>query len=86
MENIKTAEMEYCTEILKDTHENERIYFTSGEGKEFVLISRKELDLLEKQIAFNKFIKELDQIREENDRNNSWIPEEEAWKMLGIED
>ncbi len=85
MENIKTAEMEYCTEILKDTNENERIYFTSGEGKEFVLISRKELDLLEKQIAFDKLMDDIKKAREEADRDG-WIEEEDAWRMLGIED
>ena len=83
MEKLETAEMEFCTEVLKDTREDDRIYFTSGEGKEFVLISRQELDLMEKQLAFNKLIKELDRIREENDRNNTWVPEEEAWKILG---
>lgn len=78
--------MEFCAEIVKDTREDDRIYFTSNEGKEFVLISREELDLLEKQIALDKLIKELDHIREENDRNNTWVTEEEAWKMLGWEE
>lgn len=85
MEKIEFAEKEYCTEILKDAHEDDRIYFTSGEGKEFVLISREELDMLEKQIAFYKFIHELDEIRAEAERNG-WIEEEDAWRMLGIED
>lgn len=78
--------MEFCAEIVKDTREDDRINFTSNEGKEFVLISREELDLLEKQIALDKLIKELDHIREENDRNNTWVTEEEAWKMLGWEE
>ncbi len=78
--------MKFCAEIVKDTREDDRIYFTSNEGKEFVLISREELDLLEKQIALDKLIKELDHIREENDRNNTWVTEEEAWKMLGWEE
>lgn len=86
MEKEELVEMEYCTEILKDTHEDERIYFTSGEGKKYVLIRQEELDLMEKQLAFNKLIAELDHIREENDRNNTWISEEDAWKILGIED
>lgn len=40
MEKIDIFKKEYCTEILKDAHETDRIYFTSGDGKEFVLISR----------------------------------------------
>lgn len=54
MEKIDIFKKEYCTEILKDAHETDRIYFTSGDGKEFVLITREELEQLEKQIAFNK--------------------------------
>ena len=86
MEKIDIFKKEYCTEILKDAHETDRIYFTSGDGKEFVLISREELEQLEKQIAFNKLITELDEIRERNYRNNTWVSEEEAWKILEIED
>ena len=85
MEKIEFAEKEYCTEILKGAHEDDRIYFTSGEGKEFVLISREELDMLEKQIALSKLITELDEIRERNYKNNTWVSEEDAWKILGIE-
>lgn len=72
------------TEKIKITHKNDRIYFTSGEGKEFVLISREEFDLLEKEIAFNNFMKEINKAEEEADRDG-WIEEEDAWRILVIE-
>ena len=85
MEKLDTAEMEYCTEILKDMREDDRVYFTSHDGKEFVLISRKELDLMEKQIAFSRLMADINRAKEESDRDG-WIEEEEAWKILGIEE
>ncbi len=85
MEKIDTAEIKFCKEILKDTREDDRIYFTSGEGKEFVLISRRELNQLEKQIALGKLVADIKEAKEEADRDG-WIEEEEAWKLLGIGD
>lgn len=40
---------------------------------------------MEKQIAFYKFIHELDETRAEADRNG-WIEEDDGWRMLGIDD
>ncbi len=83
MENISTIETDFLPDVLKDAHNGERIYFSSENNEEYVLIPRKELDLMEKQITFNKLISELNKIQEKNDRNNSWLSEEEAHHILG---
>ena len=83
MENIQTTETDYFSDVLRVAHEGERIYFSSKNNEEYVLITRKELELMEKQIAFNKLIHELNEIQERNDRNNTWLSEEEAHHILG---
>lgn len=83
MEIAKTANKDYYPEILKTVQKGERVYFTGNDEEDYVLIPRKELEALEKSVVFTKLIDELNQIRENNNKNNSWVPEEEADRILG---
>ena len=83
MENSITTNADFFPTVLKDVHNGERIYFTAGDNEEYVLISRKELEQMEKTIAFDKLIEELDKIREDNHNKNTWVSEEDADKILG---
>ena len=82
MPNIKPiSDLRNYSELLKEVRYGERIYLTKNGHGEFALIDLKELDDLDKMIAFSKLMGKLQQA-EERAAHEGWIPEEDADKIL----
>ena len=83
MPNIRPiSDLRNYTDILKDVHYGERIYLTKNGHGEFALIDMKELDDIDKMLAFHKLMENLHKAEERADREG-WISEEEAERILG---
>lgn len=79
---IPVTELQNYDEVLKDVHYGERVYLTRNGHGEYAVIDIKELDELDKAIAYSRLIADL-QRAEERANHEGWISEEEVDKLFG---
>ena len=86
MPNIKPiSDLRNYTNVLKEVKYGERVYLTRNGIGEFAIIDMKELDELDKLIALQGLMTDLNRAKERADREG-WIDADEAERILGVSD
>ena len=68
---IPVSELQNYDEVLKDVHYGERVYLTRNGHGEYAVIDIKELDELDKAIAYSRLIADLQRAEEAEKRAQS---------------
>ena len=78
------SELRNYSNVVKEVKYGSRVYLTKNGHGQIVMINMKELDELEKELAFYRFILEMEQ-GEKSIREEGTVSAEELKKELGLD-